>query len=208
MQDAALKDDGHLIFLDSDTMAIRDLSSLVDQLSAGHNFLHLKEMFMTDKHITNEHKRMWKIIRGTTINTIFMDETIQMWNSGIIALNKQDKIKLLDDVLLFNDTLCEQNIVCRVKEQFAFSVVLEKHGNLKVADSWILHYWGNKEEWHQRILEFITPHLLSANKPDEVASLIDTASWIKIPYHRHVSSLKKRLLKVCITKKDRVLIIE
>ncbi|CDS91764.1 hypothetical protein MUK51_00385 [Sphingobacterium faecium] len=208
MQDAALKDDGHLIFLDSDTMAIGPLDQLIAQLSSGHNFLHLKERFLSDKQITNDHKRMWKIIGGTKINNILMDDTIRMWNSGIIALNQQDKIKLLDDVLLFNDTLCNQNIVCRVKEQFAFSVVLEKHGNLNVADSWILHYWGNKEEWHQKILDFLMPLLLAAHKPEDVADLIDTEEWIKTPYHRHISSFKKRLLKFCINKKDRTLTIE
>lgn len=208
MQDAASKDDGHLVFLDSDTMVIRDLTSLIEQLSAGKNFLHVKEMLMSDRHITNEHKRMWKIIQKTEINHILMDESIRMWNSGIIALNHQDKINLLDEVLLFNDTLCEQNIVCRVKEQFAFSVVLEKHGNLKVADAWILHYWGNKEEWHQKILAYICPQLLAGMTPEEVASSIDLKEWTKIPYHRHVSSFKKQLLKFSANKKDRILTIE
>jgi len=151
---------------------------------------------------------MWRAIRNTTIDHIQMDKNIRMWNSGIIALNNQDKIKLLDAVLLFNDTLCDQKIVCRVKEQFAFSVILEKHGNLNVADAWILHYWGNKEEWHQKIIAFMMPLLLSATHPQEVAALINIAEWKKIPYHRHISSLKRRLLKFCANKKDRILNIE
>lgn len=208
MLDAAQKYDGHLIFLDADTFVMQDLTPLTEQLTLGFSFLHIQEKLISDPKGTNDHKRMWKAISGKTINDIKMDESIRMWNSGIIALNTNDKLVLLEQVRSFNDRLCEMQVASRVKEQFAFSVILEKQSQLKIANNWILHYWGNKEEWHQKILDFLMPQLLAGKNPLEVAKSINPADWKKIPYHRHVSSLKKSVLAYYNPKKDRILTVE
>ncbi len=194
MIDAAKKDDHHLIYIDTDVIINQNLESLIVSLSAGNSHMHCNEGLLVEDHAVDK-KDMWERVKNKKYANILIDEKTCMWNSGLIALNSKEKLQLLNKTLEVNDQFCIDGIECRVKEQFAFGVVLNGTSKLKEAREWAIHYWGNKEEWSEKISTFLSRELLKGHTALEAANEIDIKSWEKLPINRHQRSWNKKFHK-------------
>ena len=74
-----------------------------------------------------------------------------MSNAGVIAIPKYQHISLIKEAILVCDALLETNCPTRLIEQFSFSLILQNRTKLKNIDREIIHYWGKKEEWNEKI---------------------------------------------------------
>ncbi len=192
--DSCERDEGHLIYLDSDTIAIENLDSMVEKLDAGHSLMHLKENLLSEDTATDK-QDMWTRTKNNHYSGIVVNEKTSMWNSGLIAIPAKDKKDLLNKALAINDQLCEEKVECRVKEQFAIGIVLDSTGKLLHGTRWVIHYWGNKEEWNQTIALYFSAIHQQALTASEAVDKLDIVEWVNVPINRMKTSLGKRLIK-------------
>src|SRR5262249_12848354 len=75
-----------------------------------------------------------------------------MWNSGVVAIPK-GSAHYLANALEACDAMCQSNMRKYFIEQFALGLALESSGQLYEAKEWFLHYWGNKLQWQEKIIE-------------------------------------------------------
>ena len=190
--DVANKDEGHLVYLDSDTIAMQSLDEITMKLDEGYSLMHLKENLLSQDKARDKND-MWEKIKNKKYQNILINTNTSMWNSGVIAIPHKDKLRLLSKALLVNDQLCEENIECRVKEQFAIGIVLESEHKLIEADKWIIHYWGNKEEWNREINLFFSKMNQCRLESLDVVNVIQISDWIKLPINRAKNSFGKKL---------------
>lgn len=192
--DACEKYEGHLIYLDSDTIASKDLSEMNSKLDEGFSLMHLKENLLCEDTASDK-KDMWNKIKNRSYVDILINKQTAMWNSGVIALPEKDKFTLLSKALVINDQLCEEGVECRVKEQFAIGIVLEHTHKLIEAQKWIIHYWGNKEEWNLRINIFFSKKNQYGLSAEDTVQRINILEWGSLPINRMKTSLGKKLAR-------------
>lgn len=204
--DVCQKDQGHIIYLDSDTISVRSLTEMIQKLDAGFSFMHLKENLLFED-TAKDKKDMWERTKTRSYSGILINEKTPMWNSGVIAIPEKDKVALLTKALEINDQLCEEGVECRVKEQFAIGVVLENTGRVLESRQWILHYWGNKDEWNLTINNYFSKLHQCGVSALSAVKLVEIQDWVKLPINRAKTSIGKRLArwaqKYC---QDRVII--
>lgn len=191
---AAHANTGHLVYLDSDTIAAKNLGEMIKKMDEGHSFMHLKENLLSTDTASDKHA-MWKQVENKSYEGILVNNQTHMWNSGVIALPEKDKLALLRKSLSINDQLCEDKIECRVKEQFAIGIALENSGRLLPSSQWIIHYWGNKKEWHTLINNYFSKVAQCQMTAFDAAESLDINEWINVPINRMKTSLGKRLLR-------------
>lgn len=192
--DASERYDGHLVYLDSDTIVTKDLNEMSLKLNEGFSLMHLKENILSQDKASDK-KAMWNKIKGQSYAQIVIDNTTAMWNSGVIALPQESKLELLSKSLIINDQLCVEGIECRVKEQFAIGIVLENTKKLIEARKWIIHYWGNKEEWNLKINLFFSKENQFSLSAESAVDRINISDWTLIPINRTKTSMGKRLIR-------------
>lgn len=179
MLDSAQSDPGHLVYLDGDTFAKTDLTSMIEELDKGTCFMHVKESLLSEDKA--KHKcLMWKQIKNKEFAGMVAKEDSAMWNAGIVALDEKSKVELLQRALRSTDEMCEADVTRWLIEQFSISQALSSTGKLKPADQWFAHYWGNKEELLQAINIFFTRTLKQMHSIDEAVASIDISAWKKL----------------------------
>lgn len=178
MLDSAQKDAGHLVYLDTDTFALSDLSSMIAKLDSGSCFMHVKEKLLSKDKAENK-KLMWKQTRNKQFGGMLVDQHSAMWNAGVVAINEKNKIELITKALQSTDQMCEQNIERWLIEQFSLSLALSSSGKLEACDQWIAHYWGNKEMVIRNIQSLFSSALMQSIPLDQLISSTDFSSWRK-----------------------------
>lgn len=179
MLDSAQNDPGHLVYLDGDTFAKADLSSMIEELDKGICFMHVKESLLSQDKDDNK-CLMWKQIKNKEFGGMVAKEDSAMWNAGVVALDEKSKVELLQKSLRSTDGMCEADVTKWLIEQFSMSQALASTGKLKPADQWFAHYWGNKEELILAIKTFFTKTLMQMLSIDEAIASIDICSWKKL----------------------------
>lgn len=159
-----------LLYLDGDTYIFNDLAQIRRELSKGQNFMHVKELKLSD-FVTQSQKQMWMALKDKEFDGIAVDETSYMWNAGAVAICKED-LTFLQQVVKVNDQMCEHLDQRYFVEQFAFSVVLANIGVLKPLDNYIGHYWGNKSNWEQRINQLLIQSYLKDYTLEQVLQTV------------------------------------
>lgn len=179
MLDSAQSDPGHLVYLDGDTFAKADLTTLIEELDKGTCFLHVKESLLSEDKA--KHKcLMWKQTKDKEFGGMFVKKDSAMWNAGIVALDEKNKVELLQKSLSSTDGMCEADVTKWLIEQFSISQALASTGKLKPADHWFAHYWGNKEELILAINTFFTKAFKQMLTIDEAIASIDIKIWKKL----------------------------
>ncbi len=180
------------LYVDSDTFLYRELGEIKSKLDRGESVMHLNEGKLSELNSKTE-KLMWKQSKGKIFLGQLVTEDLCMWNAGVIGLPADKAIPLLSDVLHLCDALCGAGITRRLIEQFAFSVILSKKGDLSACDQSIGHYWANKSEWNYIILELFTKiHLQNISKED-LREAFNDIDLNKLPIYKKESTTRVKL---------------
>lgn len=168
----------HILYMDGDTFIYKDLSLLKTEMNKGQNFMHLNEGKMCELPTKTE-KLMWKQIKGKVFGGITMDETVCMWNAGLIGISAKH-LNCLTLCLQINDEMCKADVTRRLIEQFAFSLGTNAASTLKPGDHVVGHYWGNKDEWNELISDFMKRALMTGLT---IEQMLDEVKDMKLENH-------------------------
>lgn len=150
---ASRRFDGHILYLDGDTIFTGDPSELLERLENNFTLMHIREYsFRSAKGILPK-----KIARFALKNkfelpgdqVVRFSEDTAMWNAGVIGVPR-DQMQVLEKALLLTDALYE-NYQKHVMEQLAVSFCLAEASEILATDDVILHYWQNKDFYQAKI---------------------------------------------------------
>ena len=146
---AAWPDQGHIVLLDADVLARRNLTPFVTALADGRLFMHKREyQFGRTRRAGN--RRLWHSLSGRTFGTWKITADDAMWNSGLIGLGARDR-PLIDEALQLYDAMGAARVRHFATEQLVEGVVLGRTGRLEPAEAWFAHYWGNRSAYDAEI---------------------------------------------------------
>jgi len=141
IQDFFSKYDGNVLFLDTDTIIIDNLSTVFHDINAGFYYMHAAEYQLSSQLDYRLYNFLLKDcneeLYGISLNSY-------MTNSGVIGMNSSN-YQILNFVLPYIDLLYKAMPWQRVIEQIALGKFLTASGNLKFAHNKVLHYWAYKE---------------------------------------------------------------
>ena len=156
---------GHLFYVDSDTVFTSPPWALFQAVAEGQFVMHINEGRISDK-INPIFKKMYRFLRRNAFvlgpmgpqnsgNKTFIPVDTAMWNAGVLGIPEGQK-DLVQEVLSLTDQM--YSIYAKhVMEQFAFSYILFRRGEILSADKQIHHYWDFKE-FRVEIAEFLDRH--------------------------------------------------
>lgn len=195
MLDAAKKDLNNLIYVDTDTIFTGPAESLIQGFSEDKSFMHLKENTLSSDKAEDK-ALMWNQVKNRSYSNILINEQTYMWNAGVVGLSEKNKLEQLEKALKINDEMLKENVTRRLIEQFSLSLALDSKNKLSEAKNCVLHYWGNKEEWSQKINNFFSKSFQFNWKLEEMVEKININEWKVIPISRSRRGWNRRLLKI------------
>ncbi|GGK63553.1 hypothetical protein ACD591_00830 [Rufibacter glacialis] len=145
--------DQPVVYVDSDVFLFQPPQAWWAQLQSGTAFMHQMEGQLSALKSKTE-KKMWQQVQGMDFGAFQINSRHQMWNAGVVAVPAQQNLAAIALALRICDQMCAQQVTPRLIEQFALSVALQETYGLQEAKPWLAHYWGNKEEWNERIAQF------------------------------------------------------
>ena len=194
MLDSAQKDPGHLVYVDTDTFALGDLSPMITKLEQGSCFMHVKESLLSNDKAKNK-KLMWQQAQNKKFGGMLVDQNSAMWNAGVVAINAENKTALLTKALMSTDEMCEQNVERWLIEQFSLSQALSSTGKIERCDQWIAHYWGTKDLVIQNIHLLFSQTLLQKTSVAGLVNSIDFPAWKEFLIRKPKPSFLKKLFQ-------------
>jgi hypothetical protein len=155
MKIAALEDlgqqfpDHKLLFDDSDTFFVSNLSGVFERIGEHDSVLHVRE-YPVRTHATGQLVRFRKQMAKRSFRGGAVDLDADMWNSGAIGLHPRN-FYLLKTMLAFIDAIAP-HYKKQLLEQYAVSYYLQKNTAVHPCDDALFHYWQQKREY-QRVIE-------------------------------------------------------
>jgi hypothetical protein len=140
---------GAIALLDSDVLARDNLAPFVERLHAGDLFMH-KHEYDLGRSGRHGNRALWEQLRGRKFGAWDVRKGDAMWNSGVLAAPAADRA-LFDQALKLYDDMAAAGIRHFATEQLVEGIVLGRTGRLRAADSWFVHYWGNKAGYDAEI---------------------------------------------------------
>lgn len=134
----------NLLFVDTDTLYLKKIDNIFEKIEKGVCYLHRKEWAL--RMGRKKHPELcpvdlnFHLLTGTHIT---INESTQMWNSGVVGISSKQK-EIISDALEFTDRYYKENPSWHV-EQFSLSILLQRTFKLKIASDYIFHYWHSKE---------------------------------------------------------------
>lgn len=146
--DAVRHQEGAFLYADTDVCFLKSVGSIFEGIEAGRHYMHVQEYRLRDEvNPVGVKFRNFLAKQGGTLRWAGTSEAISvdraMWNAGVLGFSSADA-PLLEEVLAFTDAvypLFHKHIV----EQFAFSLMFAKAGQIYAACREVLHYWSLKE---------------------------------------------------------------
>ena len=194
IEDLAKQSELPLVYIDTDTFVYQPTDSFLKDLNAKKVYMHLDEGSLKGMKYTP--LKMWHQIKEKSFGGITIKESMHMWNAGLVAIPVDKRLACLELALAICDDMCAAGVTPRLIEQYALSVALDRIYELKPADSFVGHYWGNKPEWDDYIKTFLADQHLKGNSIEQSVKDINDADLYKIPIFKHVSSKKPALDKL------------
>ena len=150
---------------------------------------------------------MWSELKNRELEGIQVPASICMWNAGVIFLPEIFARSLNHKVLGVCDEICSTIKRHTFAEQFAYSYVLSNNGTIIAANDDLLHYWGNKHEWNERIDTYLAKAFLRGETIDSCARYFNSKYFLDIPVFRKNSKwylkLHKPLARLLMNKEVR-----
>jgi hypothetical protein len=181
-----------LAYVDSDTIARRDLAPLVAALAGGAAMMHEREQPLAGSRRRGD-RALWRGLGGRTFAGLAVDEAATMWNAGVVAVGPEGA-PLIAHALEACDAFCAAIGTHSLNEQFAISLSLSSSGRLQAAREWIDHYWGNKPDHLVAIGRLLGRALGDGLDPLAAAALV-RARPIQLPLHVKRPWWKKALAR-------------
>ena len=182
------------MFVDSDTFAFCELDSLFKEVADGVPYMHKNEGMV--KRMRGDSRRMWQIVRGKTYASIPIEETTEMWNSGVIGIPASQAQEVCDLTLHLCDAMLADGVKCFNVEQFCFSIVLQYVcKRIQAAEPHICHYWGNKEGWCQRIADFFVRSYMEKHSLEQDIQCCKEMDFTSTPYYIRTPIWRRRFLR-------------
>jgi hypothetical protein len=164
-----LASDGHshVVLADTDTLARRDLTTLVERLERGTFLLHEREYLLASAPRRGDRSLKDEVL-GRSWHGIVPGPKTAMWNGGVIGCPRT-RLAVLDEVIAVFDGMRPASRHFAI-EQLAYSVVFEARGTIEEAAPWVDHYWANRGYFSRAIEHDLATMLMSGMKPAEVAA--------------------------------------
>lgn len=161
-------------WVDTDAVATGSLSLLNARLEAGVCLMHRAEDHYRDGNSKAE-RAYFKILSRRSFAGIAAKADSRQWNSGVLAVpaGQGEKLNLALTVL---DEMMQVRGLGRTLEQVAAGLVLEQTGPLEACDRQILHYWANRDQWHDFAQQILFEALAASGNVEAVLRL-----WRELP---------------------------
>lgn len=208
MQHVFEKISGNLVFLDADIVCIKNLSDFEKKLNQGYFFMHMKE-FLLCSGPTKTTRHMWKFGQNKSFGPALIDKNSFMWNSGVIGI-PFGSFDHLEKALEACDAMCQSKMRPHYTEQLALGLVLGKTQKLLEAKEWFLHYWGNKKQWQQRLIDPFLSKIKNAPLSEAIQLMKENKHTLPLLRLKKQNFFKKNLnlLSQKIVRKLRLLLIQ
>lgn len=151
-----------VVLADSDTMARRDLTPMVERLAAGAVFMQRREYLLAAPPRKNDRPLAQQIV-GRSWRGITPDGTSSMWNAGVVASSRRHA-GIFDRTLEVYEEIRPVTRYFAV-DQLACSIVFAAYAPIEAAAPWFDHYWGNRPWFNQAIERFLSRALLDGTSP-------------------------------------------
>lgn len=183
-----------VMFMDSDTYATGSWDALYDDVVAGMPYMQKNEGMPYLTHGPSQ--RLWRDVKGKQYADIPIDEQAEMWNSGVIGMPLSKAMDVCDLTLRLCDEMLADGIRSFNVEQFCFSLAL-RHlcQEIRSAELYVCHYWGNKEGWNQVQATFFARSLMEQHTVEEDMRLIKEMDTSAVPYYVKSPIWRKRFLR-------------
>ncbi|RYZ16361.1 MAG: hypothetical protein EOP49_51815, partial [Sphingobacteriales bacterium] len=158
LQDFFSREIGNVLFVDADTVFLRDISHLFSRIGRGELVMHTCEGIL-EKQETRIFQKMYKNLAAVNFTLKIEGKRLeiapgmQLWNSGVMGVNDRHK-GLLPRMLDFTDA-AHPVLGVHITEQVAVSFYFQQHRKIAAAENDIYHYW-NFKEFRQVLTQFFT----------------------------------------------------
>lgn len=194
------------IYLDTDTFLFSELKLLKHLLK--NPVMHLNEGKLSKLKSKTE-KMMWHQVGERIFGDIKLDSGHCMWNAGVVGI-PANKGQIITKVALnICDDMLNESVTRRLIEQFSLSVALSENGNLQAAESFIGHYWSNKDEWNDAIQQLMLASFLKGNTVQDDINEIAEFDFSKIAIQKRVPNTQirlKKLVEKCFPSEDKTFV--
>jgi hypothetical protein len=182
-----------VLYLDTDTFLYSDIKALKTDLE--NPVMHLNEGALSELKSKTE-KLMWQQVGNKNFGSVQIQAHHAMWNAGVVGIPANKGLKICQLALDICDDMLVANVTRRLIEQFALGVALSENGDMKPAESYIGHYWSNKEEWSVFIQRFIINSSLKNNSLETDIEDIKRFNFSKIAILKRIPNTQIRLKKL------------
>jgi hypothetical protein len=182
-----------VLYLDTDTFLYSDIKAL--KVDLVNPVMHLNEGALSELKSKTE-KLMWQQIGNKNFGSVQIQVHHAMWNAGVVGIPANKGLKICQLALDICDDMLVANVTRRLIEQFALGVALSENGDMKPAESYIGHYWSNKEEWSVFIQRFIINSSLKNNSLYTDIEDIKRFNFSKIAILKRIPNTQIRLKKL------------
>ena len=182
----------NLLYLDADTFCFGKPGTLTDVLTQGTHLMHAREGALHELPTSTE-RTMYRQCSGNTFAGIVVDGNSTMYNAGVVGLAATRAGEAVTLALEVCDAMCAAGVTRRLVEQFALSLALEACGGLTAANGSIGHYWGNKEDWNERITAFFLEHHLGDDDLAQQIAAAGAVDFAALPIYKRSSGTRRKL---------------
>lgn len=169
-----------ILYVDSDTFLYQDLEAIKQGLAEGKPYMHTLETTL-GAHSLRMIDRIYQSLNGKTFAQYRIGAESEMWNAGVIALPAASAATYVADALMLCDAMTATDCERILLEQFAFSLALNREGNLQKAEHWIGHYCGNKTAWNQATQLFILRGLMQGMDFKQLCAYSGNFDFLALP---------------------------
>ncbi len=165
-----IQHDGNLLFFDTDTYILGPLQPLLKTIASGTAYMHQKEGTLDSASFYKWKRFLQNNAVAYGNKTMQYDDSIEIWNSGVVGLPQQYK-PLLTEALHLTDALFTK-FPKHIAEQVALSYCLQGATSIHAANNYVAHYWHLKE------FSLLLSRFFKTNSEESVANLVKLSHHI------------------------------
>lgn len=184
-----------VMYLDTDTFLYGDFTHALDIVRSGHAAMQEHEGKLAAIG-TRTASRMKADLSNVSFNGLPPLDSFDMWNAGAVLTPNTKQTEDIRLALALCDTMLNKKVIPQFVEQFSLAVALQHYYGLKPLGPFIAHYWSNKNEWNEMIIQFFISCHLQCLSDVEIMEKIRTIDFSSIPERRIKKNTNIRLKKI------------
>ena len=148
LQDFFSRELGNVLYVDTDTVFLSDVSPVFQKIGRGELYMHIQEGTLQSRQ-NRIFDKIYRFLQPLDFafrvdgQRIEVPAKTEMWNAGVLGINDRHK-NLLQRVLHFTDAVYPQ-LPMHIIEQLGFSLYFTQNRTVLPAYNYIYHYWNFKE---------------------------------------------------------------